>query len=148
VCGVLYRVATENLKELSVKLSRLSVVLSAAALLLSTAAIARETNRASIHLDDKVVVNGKSLDSGSYTAQWEGSGPSVQVTLLHGKDIVTQFPAQLSEEATPNPQTGYGYTTDPDGSKELTSIYPSGKRFALRFGQNSAATQAGKNSSR
>jgi hypothetical protein len=131
-----------------VKLLRLTIVVSAAVLLLASAAIAREGNRTSVRLDEKVTVNGKSLNSGDYTAEWEGNGPTVQVTLLHGKDAVTQFPAHLAEEPVPNPQNAYGFTTAPDGAKELTSIYPGGKRFALRLTENSSISQSSKSPSR
>ena len=108
---------------------------ASAVLLLSSAVVARELNRATIRLDDKVTVDGKALDSGRYIAEWDGNGPDVQVTLHQGKNTVAQFPAKITEQTITNPQDAYGVVTQPDGSRALKAIYPAKKRIALEVEQ-------------
>ena len=130
------------------KLSRFAATLSAAALLFASAAFAAEANKASVRIDQKVTVDGKTIDSGKYTAQWDGSGPTVQVTLRKGKDTVATFPARINQEATRNPDDAVGTTDGPDGSKQLSAIYPSGKNISLQLENASAGTQSGTSPSR
>ena len=124
------------------KVSKGLSLLFGAALLVSSSAIAGETNKSSVRLDDKVVVEGKSLDTGKYTVEWSGSGPTVQVTLSHGKQTVATFPAHLTEQANANTQGAYSTATAPDGSKSLTAIYPGGKRLVLHIDQNQSSQSA------
>jgi hypothetical protein len=124
------------------KVSKLSALLFGVALLLSSSASAREANKSTLELADKVTVEGKSLNSGRYTVEWSGSGPAVQVTLLQGKQTVATFSARLTEQPTPNPENAYGTADGPDGSRSLTVIYPAGKRVALELNQNAGASQA------
>jgi hypothetical protein len=130
--------AAETLKELFMKISKMLSLLFGATLLFSSAAIAGETNKSSVQLADKVIVEGKAL-TGKYTVEWSGSGPTVQVTLLQGKQTVATFPAHVTEQANTNSQDAYSTSTAPDGSKLLIAIYPSGKRFFLQVDQNQAS---------
>ena len=121
------------------KMSRISILLFGSALLFSSAALAGETNKGKLHLADKVVVDGKPLEPGSYGVEWDGSGSAVQVKLLRGKQTVATLSAHLTEQADQNPQDGYSTATEPDGSKALTAIYPGGKRLALEFDHGTAS---------
>jgi hypothetical protein len=132
-------VATENLKELYMKIPKALTFLFGAALLLSSAAIAGETNKGTLKLTDAVVVQGKTLNSGKYIVEWEGSGPTVQVTLISGKQTVATFPAHVTEQAAPNVQDAYSTANEPSGAKSLTAIYPGGKRLTLQVDQNQAS---------
>ena len=125
------------------KISKVSTFVLGAALLFSSSAIAGGTNnKTSLQLDDKIVVDGKSLDTGKYTAEWTRSGPTVQVTLIQGKQTVATFPAHLTEQANANTQGAYSTATAPDGSKSLTAIYPGGKRLVLHIDQNQSSQSA------
>jgi hypothetical protein len=124
------------------KMSRISIMLFGGALLFSSAALAGETNKVKLHLADKVVVDGKPLEAGDYRVEWDGSGPAVQVKFLQGKQTVATLSAHLTEQPDRNPQDAYSTAPEPDGSSELTAIYPGGKRVALQFEQ-SAASGAG-----
>jgi hypothetical protein len=135
-------VATEILKELYMKIAKVSMALFGAALLFSAGAVAGESNKGTLQLADKVIVEGKTLDSGKYTVEWAGSGPTVQVTVLRGKDTVTTFSAHVTEQPIANPRGSYSTVSEPDGSKALTAIYPGGKRVTLQLEQNEARQQA------
>lgn len=124
------------------KISKMLGLLFGVALLISSSAVAAESNKSSVQLADKVVVEGKSLDSGKYTVEWNGSGPTVQVTLLHGKQTVATFSAHLTEQPSANSRDSYSTSSEPDGSKALTAIYPSGKRFILQIDQNQTTQQS------
>jgi hypothetical protein len=119
------------------KMSKAFGFLFGAALLVSSAAVAGETNKSSVQLDNKVVVEGKTLDSGRYTVEWSGSGSDVQVTLLRGKQTVAT-----------NPQDAYSTTSEQDGSKTLTAIYPGGKRIALKIDHTQASQQSNASASK
>jgi hypothetical protein len=121
------------------KLSRVLTFLFGAALLFSSAAIAGEANKGTLRLSENVVIQGKALNPGKYTVEWDGSGPTVQVTLLSGKDKVATFPAHVTEQAAPNVQDAYGTATEPNGSRSLTAIYLGGKRLVLQVDENQAS---------
>jgi hypothetical protein len=123
------------------KSSRLTTILFGAALLFSSGAFAKETNKSTIHVADKLSVEGKTVNPGNYTVEWNGTGPTVQVSLIQGKQTVATFPAQLTEQATPNPASAYGSSMEADGSRSLTTIYVGGKRTVLRLEQKEARQQ-------
>jgi hypothetical protein len=124
------------------KMSKISILLLGSALLVSSAALAAVNNKGKLALTDKVVLAGKPLDPGNYSVEWNGSGTTVQVTLLQGGQTVATLPARLTEEASANPQDAYSTSAGPDGSRTLTAIYPGGKRIALEFDQPEASSQS------
>ena len=120
------------------KILKLSVFLFAAALFASAATFAGETNKITLNLFEKVTVEGKTLNPGQYTFSWEGSGPTVQVTIAQGKQTVATFSAHVAEQAVRNPGNAYGSSAEPDGSHSLTAIYVGGKRTSLELEQKEA----------
>jgi hypothetical protein len=94
-------------------------------------------------LTDKVVVDRQSIAPGDYRVEWDGNGPAVQVKILQGKQTVATLSAHVTELVDPNPQNAYSTATEPDGSRELTAIYPGGKRLALEFDHSAAGAQSG-----
>jgi hypothetical protein len=123
------------------KMSRVSIILIGAALVLSSSAIAGETNKGKLHLSDTVVVEGKTVNPGVYTVEWTGTGSTVQVSLIQGKETVATFPAHVTEQANRNASDAYGSALDPDGARSLTAIYIGGKRTTLELEQREASKQ-------
>ena len=123
------------------KILKLSVFLFAAALLASAAAFAGDNNKITLRLYEKVSVEGKTLNPGQYTFSWEGSGPTVQVSVTQGKQTVASFSAHVAEQPVPNPGNAYGSSVEADGSHSLTSVYIGGKRTSLELEQKEASQQ-------
>ena len=117
------------------KLNKLAVSLLALGLLGSSAAFARESNKTTLNLSEKVTVNGKTLNPGKYTVNWEGSGSTVQVNILQGKQTVATASAHVTEEGATNNSNAYGSSAQADGTRTLTTIYVGGQRTTLQFSQ-------------
>lgn len=124
------------------KMSKIAISLLGAALMLSGAVLAGNTNKGSLQLAEQVNVEGKSLNPGSYKVEWEGSGPTVQVSILQGRNTVATFPARVVESGTPNQENAYSTIANHDGSLTLTAIYLGGKRTSLQVENNQAASQS------
>ena len=124
------------------KVSKLLAFLFGVALLFSSTAFARE-NKTSLHLSDKVTVQGQSLKPGDYTVEWSGSAPAIQVTISQGKHVVATLSGHMTEQSVfGGSGTAYGTRAGSDGSESLTVIYPGGKKLALEFDQTAQATEA------
>ena len=117
------------------KLAKLSAFALAFAFLCATASFSRESNKATLDLTEKVSVNGTALSPGTYTVDWEGSGPDVEVNIHKGKETVATVPATVTEQPTPNNANAFGSVEQPDGSRVLTTIYVGGKRTAINIKQ-------------
>ncbi|MGC2767209.1 MAG: hypothetical protein WB607_16995 [Candidatus Acidiferrum sp.] len=124
------------------KISRMLGTLSGAALLLASTVLAADLNKGTLNVSEKVNVEGKTIDPGTYKVEWNGTGPTVQVTILHGKQTVATFPAQLTEQANKNAVDAYGSATEADGSKQLTAIYIGGKHTVLQLEPSAASQQS------
>ena len=122
------------------KLSKLLVSLLALGLLGSSAAFAREANKTTLNLYEKVTVNGKALNPGKYTVDWEGSGPAVQVNILQGNHTVATIPAHVTESAITNSSNAYGSSAQADGTRALTTIYVGGSRTTIELDQSQQAS--------
>jgi hypothetical protein len=123
------------------KMARLTITLFGAALLCSASAFAGEINKGKLELAEKVSVDGTPLDPGTYKVEWEGSGPTVQVMLLKGKQTVATFPAHLTQQGASNLADAYASTKEADGSRSLNTIYVGGKPYVLEVEQKAASQQ-------
>jgi hypothetical protein len=124
------------------RMSRIGIALFGAALLLSTSAFAGNSDKGTLKLQDKVIVNGTSLNPGNYKVEWNGNGQDVQVTLLQGNRTVTTFPAHLTEQAAPSSSDAYESANQPNGDKSLAAIYFHGKRYSLQLAPTTANQQS------
>ncbi len=125
------------------KLSKIVVTTLAGALLFSASAFAGNGNKGNLRLVEKTTLEGKQLNAGDYKIEWEGTGPNVQVNILQGKQTVATAPAHLVEQPKANPSDAYTSSAEADGTRSLTVIYISGKKFSLNFDQKEASQLSG-----
>ena len=107
-------------------------------LLLAAGAVAGETNKGKLHVAENVTVGGKQLAAGDYQLEWSGTGPSVELSISSGKETVAKVPAQLLPLKVTTVHNAYA-TDSAAGSKTLTDIFLSGKKYELSIGEVSAA---------
>ena len=111
------------------------------ALLLASSAFAG--TKASLQISNSVNVNGTTLKPGDYKVQWEGSGPSVELNILKGKNVVAKVPPRVVELQTPAPSDAAVTRTNDNGTRTLAGLRFEGKKFALELGEASDGMQAG-----
>lgn len=122
------------------KLSRIFLGAFAGSLLLASGALAQE-EKAKLNLPETVTVAGQQLTPGEYKLTWNGTGPSVELKIVKGKQVVT-VPARVVQEANTTISNSYGARKEADGSRTLTTIYFSGKKYNLEIaGAQSASTE-------
>lgn len=121
------------------KASNVLTVLLGSSLLLSATAFAGNTNKKSLHLTDSVTVEGKQLKPGTYTVEWNGTGPNVEVSIAKGNKTVATVPAHVVSVSAPYKQDGYTSLATKDGSASVTQFFFRGEKFGLELGQASGA---------
>jgi hypothetical protein len=99
------------------------------ALLMAVSAFA--ANKGSLQLMDPVTLNGKQLAAGEYSLQWDGSGSSVQLSVMHGKKVVATTPAQVINLDQSPSHSAAIVKNGADGSRTLAEIHFGGKKYAL-----------------
>ena len=124
------------------KLSRISKsVLPGLALLLATSAFAaNKGNKGSFEVFEPLTVSGHQLAPGQYKLTWEGTGPDVEAMILSQGKLVETVPAHLIELSRSESNNATESHKNDDGSQSLTQIDFAGKKYALAFGDESAAT--------
>jgi hypothetical protein len=115
-----------------------SLVLGLAVLL---AASAFAATKADLQLEDTVKVNGTTLKPGEYKVQWEGSGSSLEVSILQGKNVVAKAPGHFIELQTPSAYNAAVTVKNASGPDSLVGIRFQGKKMSLELGETSAAIQ-------
>ena len=108
------------------------------ALALSTAAFAGE--KGNFQISEAVQVNGTTLPAGDYVAKWDGTGPTVQVSISRNGKTVTTVPAKLVQLDQKASQDATEIQNHSGGRRDLTSLQFSGKKYSLQLG--GAATEA------
>jgi HAMP domain-containing protein len=108
------------------------------ALLLATSAFA--ANKGSLQVSSPVSVAGKQLAAGDYTVKWEGAGPSVEVSIMQGKNTLAKVPAKVVALDNPSSYDSAVVNTNGDGSRF------SGKKFALEISGESSGAMGGSSS--
>jgi hypothetical protein len=112
-----------------------------AALLVASSAFA--ASKGPLQLSSSVNIAGKQLAAGDYTVKWDGAGPSVQVEIVKGKNTVATIPAQVVNLDHASSYDSAVISTNSDGSKSLSQIRFSGKKFALQVGEGGGSSTAG-----
>lgn len=110
------------------------------ALLLATSAFA--ANKGSLSVQEAVTVNGTRLAAGDYKVQWDGNGPNVELSITQGKKVLAKVPARMVNLDQPAQADSAVVKNNNDGSKSLTEVRLSGKRFAFAVGEEAAKADA------
>ncbi|HZQ24439.1 MAG TPA: hypothetical protein VFA89_16745 [Terriglobales bacterium] len=115
--------------------------LLALALLLPLGALAADNGQQhheKFTLVDSVQVGNTLLQPGDYKAEWNGTGPNVQVEILHGKKTVATVPAQVIEKNQPSPYSDV--IVKPNGNtKTIDEIDFANKKESLKLAQGQSS---------
>lgn len=117
-----------------------SLVLGLALLLASSAFAA---TKAQLTLQSSTSVNGTKLKPGDYKLQWDGTGPTVEVSIMQGKNVVAKVPAKLVDLPVPAQNNAAVVKNNDDGTSSLAAIRFEGKRFALDLSESGDSMQSG-----
>ena len=109
-----------------------SLLVTITILLASTAFAA---TKASLTLEHPATINGTTLKPGDYKLEWEGTGPNVEVTVLHGKNIVAKVPARLVDMTYPSQNNAVVFNNS-NGSNTVTGARFQGRKYGLEIGES------------
>jgi hypothetical protein len=112
------------------------------ALLLATSAFA--ANKGSLQVQEPITVNGTKLAPGDYKVQWDGTGPSVELSIMQGKKVVAKVPAHVVDLDKASSMDAAVVKNNGDGTKALSEVRLSGKKFSLAVGEEAAKADATK----
>jgi hypothetical protein len=118
------------------------VIVSLALMLAGSAFAANGSHKDTFQILAPTQVNGTQLPAGDYEARWEGSGPTVQVSITQGKKVVATVPAQLVDLNQVARDTAAEIKSNANGDRELTALRFSGKKYSLELGTESANAQS------
>lgn len=110
------------------------------ALLLATSAFA--ANKGSLTVQEPMTVNGTQLKPGDYKVQWDGNGPSVELSITQGKKLIAKVPAHVVTLEEPSQSDAAVVKNNGDGTKSLSEVRLSGKKFSLAVGEEAAKADA------
>jgi len=116
-----------------------SLVLGLAVLLASSAFAA---TKGSLQLSDAVTVNGTTLKPGDYNVQWEGSGPTVEVSIMQGKKVLAKAPGHVIELPSAAPNNAAVTVKNSSGPNTLAGIRFQGKKMSLELGETADTMQS------
>jgi hypothetical protein len=122
------------------------IIYATLALALTTSAFAAsDSHKSSFEISAPTQVNGTTIPAGDYTAQWEGSGPTVQVNIMQGKKVVATAPAQVVTLDSKASNTQAEVLNGTNGERELKALQFAGKKFSLQLETESAKAQTPEN---
>jgi len=108
-------------------------------LLLATSLFA--ANKGSLQVVDPLIVNGTQIAPGDYTVKWEGAGPTVELNILQGKNVIATVPARMVDLNRTPERNSAVTTVNSDGKKSLNEIRFSGRKYALAIGAETAKAE-------
>jgi hypothetical protein len=112
------------------------------ALLLATSAFA--ANKGSLQIQEPTSANGTKLAPGDYKIEWDGNGPSVELSIMQGKKVIAKVPAHVVDLSRPSQNDAAVVKNNEDGTKTLSEVRLSGKKFAFAVGEEAAKADASK----
>ena len=109
-------------------------------LMAPAALLAAPKDSANVTFTETVTINGASVPPGDYHVVWQGTGPSVEATILQGKKVLASAPPTLI--SAKSEYDGAVETTEgPNSSKILQAIDWSNR--SLRFDQDNSTSTTG-----
>jgi len=110
------------------------------ALFVATGAFA--SNKATVHVDEAVEVNGQQLPAGDYQVRWEGSGSNIELSFMHGKKEVAKTSAKEVDLGKASPYDS-AVIDHSSGKASVSELRFAGKRTALSLGSSDRASMGG-----
>ena len=119
------------------------IIFATLVLALTTSAFAaNDSHKSSFEISAATQVNGTTLPAGDYTAQWEGSGPTVAGKHHARKKVVATAPAQVIALDSKASDTQAEVFNGTNGERELKALQFAGKKVSLQLGTESAKAQS------
>jgi hypothetical protein len=106
------------------------------AVLLATSAFA--SNKGTLRLSEPAQVNGQQLAAGEYQVRWDGTGSSVEVSIMQGKKEVAKIPARVVDLEQVSIYDS-AVVDHSGGSASVSQMRFVGKKFALAIGGEAAS---------
>jgi len=78
----------------------------------------------------------------SAKVQWDGNGPSVELSITQGKKVIAKVPAHIVNLEVPSQSDAAVVKNNGDGTKSLSEVRLSGKKFSLSVGEEAAKADA------
>jgi hypothetical protein len=94
---------------------------------------AREQKK-NVDVADQVELAGTTLPPGHYRVEWQGNGPTVNVTFLKSGKTVLTAPATVAHLQEKAPYDAVVENTNANGAKTIREIEWNNQREALMFG--------------
>jgi hypothetical protein len=131
-------------EEINMKLSTICKnLLPGLALVLATSAFAaNNVNKGSVEVFEPQTISGHQLAPGRYKLTWDGTSSRIELMILSQGKLVATVPARLIELGQARRENATESQKNDDGSQSLTQIDFAGKKYALAFGMESAATDS------
>jgi hypothetical protein len=111
-------------------------VLIGSALLLANDAFA--ANKGTLHVSAPENVGRERLTAGDYTVRWEGTGSRVQLRIMQGAKVVAALPASIVALDDISRSDSVVVQIDGNGSRRVSRICFSGRKFAFQIEEESA----------
>ena len=120
-----------------------NLLLGLTLLLATTAFAANAPSKGSFTVSEPVTVGGHQLAAGEYQLKWDGTGSTVELSILSHKKLVATVPAQLIELDSASLYDGSELHKDNSGALSLTQIDFAHKKYALDLRNASASAGPG-----
>ena len=106
-------------------------------LMAPVALLAAPKDSANVTFLETVTIDGTAVPPGDYHVVWQGTGPSVEATILQGKKVLASTPATLVDAKSE--YDGAVEISDGNNNSKVLEAIDWGKR-SLRFGQGNASS--------
>jgi hypothetical protein len=118
------------------------IIFATLVLAFATSAFATsDSHKSSFEISAATQVNGTTLPAGEYTAEWEGSGPTVKVNIIQDRKVVASATAQVISLDSKARDTQAKVLNGANGERELKALRFAGKKISLQLGTESATAE-------